>query len=107
MEVLSPNTETVTNEQGGKQSHVPHSPTCLPPRVLLDQSLILAKGKKKYGKDNWKQIPPDDHLDHALVHIFGYMVGDIQDNHLGHAICRLMMAHELLLEVNSVKGETE
>jgi hypothetical protein len=88
---------TVTNNKGGKQSKVLYGMACLPPLAVLDVARSLEVGRVKYGKDNWKQIEIDSHLNHALIHLFAYMAGDTSDDHLNHATCRLMFALELHL----------
>jgi hypothetical protein len=88
---------TVTNDKGGKQSKVIYGMDCLPPKAILDVARTLEEGRQKYGKDNWKQIEIDSHLNHALIHMFAYIAGDTSDDHLNHATCRLMFALELHL----------
>lgn len=56
---------------------------------------VLAPGAVKYGEDNWRKIPAKDHLNHALTHVFAFLAGDGQDDHLEHAACRMMMALEI------------
>jgi 5'-nucleotidase len=60
-------------------------------------------GKQSYGEWNWRRIPTSDHLNHALTHIFAYLAGDKQDDHIGHALCRLMFAQSMEL----TPGESE
>ena len=33
------------------------------------------------------------YIKHALIHCYAYALGDRQDNHLEHCMCRLMMAY--------------
>lgn len=80
------------NEHGGKQSKMEYDFTQLDPRAMFQLAGILKYGSDKYGRDNWKRITPEEHLNHALQHIFAYLAGDKQDDHLGHAFCRLMFA---------------
>lgn len=46
------------------------------------------------GYSNWHSIPLGDHVNHALTHLFAHLAGDVQDDHLEHASCRLLMALE-------------
>lgn len=78
------------NEHGGKQSKMEYAFTQLDPLAMFQLAGILQKGADKYGRDNWKKITTDEHLNHALQHIFAYLAGDEQDDHLGHAFCRLL-----------------
>jgi hypothetical protein len=87
----------VTNEKGGKQSKVLYRVDLFPPLALLDVSKVLEEGARKYAPDNWRNIDCNDHLNHALIHIFAYLAKDKQDDHLSHAACRIMMALEMKL----------
>lgn len=91
---VGPDAPISVNEAGAKQSHSPYRVDLIPPLALLDVAAILEHGARKYGENNWRGIPVNDHLNHALVHIFAHLSGDTQDNHLGHAACRLLMAKE-------------
>jgi len=82
----------VANKFGGKQSKVEYDFTQLDPLAMFQLAGILKRGADKYGRDNWKRITTEEHLNHALQHIFAYLAHDKQDDHLGHAFCRLMMA---------------
>ena len=95
IESVGPNAPTVINESGGKQSKCEFAITQIPPLILLDVAKVLQEGSEKYGIDNQYLIPKDEHLNHALIHIFAYLAGDKTDNHLTHAICRLLFATEI------------
>ena len=85
----------VTNDAGAKQSHIPYRCDLLPPKAILKVARILSEGSAKYGDDNWRGITISDQINHALTHLFAYLAGDGQDDHIGHAACRLLMAVEL------------
>lgn len=89
---VGPDAPTEVNEHGGKQSKMEYAFDQLDPLAMFDLSGILQKGSEKYGRNNWKKITPEEHVNHALQHIFAYMAGDKQENHLGHAFCRIMFA---------------
>lgn len=89
---LSPDAPISTNEQGGSQSQLNVRFDLIDAKAMFRLAAILDYGAKKYTPNNWRLIPIDDHLNHALTHIFGYLAGDTQDDHLGHAFCRLMFA---------------
>jgi hypothetical protein len=55
---------------------------------------VFDYGARKRSANNWRKVDMEDHIDHALQHIFAYLAGDKQDDHLGHAFCRLAMAVE-------------
>jgi hypothetical protein len=84
--------ETITNDNGGKQSKLPASFVLMDAKALFRLGKVLKEGAEKYERDNWRKIDTESHIDHALNHIFAYLAGDKQDNHLDHAFCRLMMA---------------
>lgn len=84
---------TVVNDRGGKQSAVPFRCDLLPPLGALEVAKVLKVGADKYGDDaNWHKVTTREHLNHALSHLFAFLAGDGQDDHLGHAACRLLMA---------------
>jgi len=89
---VSPDAPMIVNDQGGKQSHNPLRFDLIPAKELAEIALILGKGAEKYGENNWQLIPTNDHLSHALSHIYAYLAGDRSDNHLGNAACRLLFA---------------
>lgn len=92
VEGVSPDAPIVYNEQGGGQSHSPYRMDLIDPLAILEVGKALAEGAEKYGENNWKLIPIEDHLNHLLVHIYAYLAGDKSDNHLSHAICRAIFA---------------
>jgi hypothetical protein len=83
---------TVVNEQGGRQSHLDARFDCIPPVVLRLLAQCLGFGARKYGKDNWKNIPQWDHLNHAMNHINEWNRGNRDEPHLVNAIARLTFA---------------
>lgn len=54
---------------------------------------VLQYGADRYEPNNWRLIPQESHINHALIHIIAHLAGDTQDDHLDHALCRLMMAY--------------
>ena len=89
---LGKDAPTITNEQGGRQSHLPYRFDLIDPQAIFTLAEVLYQGAERHGEDNWRKIPVRDHLNHALAHIYAYMAGDTQDDHLGHAFCRMMFA---------------
>jgi hypothetical protein len=90
----------VTNDKGAAQSHTPCRFDIIPPIALFEVAKVLAEGAEKYGAYNWKNIDINDHLNHAIQHVYGHLSGDRTEEHLSHAICRLMFALELFEEDN-------
>jgi len=85
----------IKNEKGGAQSHTLCRFDIIPPVALFETAKVLKEGAEKYGVDNWRYIEINDHLNHAIQHIYGYLSGDRTEEHLSHAVCRLMFALEL------------
>lgn len=83
---------TVVNEQGGKQSHLDARFDCIPPVVLRLLAQCLGFGARKYGDENWKNIPQRDNLNHAMNHINEWNRGNRDEPHLVNAMARLTFA---------------
>lgn len=94
IEGVGPDAPTTTNEEGGSQSAIPYRCDLLPSGALLRIARVLAAGAKKHGDENWRKIPREDHLNHALMHVLSHLAGDATDDHLTHAGCRMLMAME-------------
>ena len=77
----------------GKQSRIDVAFDLICPDALFALARVLQEGREK-GRttEGWKSIPTEDHLNHALMHVYGHLQGDRQEDHLQHAFCRLMMA---------------
>lgn len=63
------------------------------PDALIQIAKTLEEGVTKYPMNNWRLIPEEDHLNHALIHLYALEEGDTQDDHLGHFLTRIMMAY--------------
>ena len=81
-----------TNDKGASQSDTPCRMDLIPPSSLLEISTVLAQGATKYGEWNWLGIPTEEHLNHALTHIYGWLAGDRTEHHLANAACRILFA---------------
>jgi hypothetical protein len=84
--------ETVVNENGGKQSKVDARFDLVDPLALKLLAECLGFGAAKYGEYNWLKISTKEHLNHALAHINAFQRGDTSEPHLINAFCRTMMA---------------
>lgn len=60
---------------------------------LIRIGKVLQYGADRYEPNNWRLIPQESHINHALIHLISHLAGDTQDDHLDHALCRLMMAY--------------
>ena len=96
---VEPDAPVITNDNGGKQSKTPYGFHLLPISALFDAAKVAKEGADKYGETfdhrNYTKIDTEDHLNHALQHIYAFLAGDKQDDHLGHAIVRLMFAYDV------------
>ena len=60
---------------------------------LLAIAKVLKEGAEKYEANNWRLIPQEEHLNHAIIHWLAYTIGDESDDHLAHFVTRIMMAY--------------
>ena len=96
---IQPDVPTVTNEQGGCQSATPYAFHFLPPNAMFAAASVAKYGAEKYRETyddrNYKKIPAEEHINHAVQHLYAYLAGDRTDDHLSHAILRAMFAYEV------------
>lgn len=92
IEGMSKDQSIVINEKGGGQSNIPYRFDLIDAKALFEMAKILSEGANKYGVNNWRLIPTEDHINHAISHLYAHLAGDRQDDHLGHAFCRAMFA---------------
>ena len=96
---VQPDVPTETNKNGGKQSKTPYAFHFLPPSAMFAAAGVAKYGAEKYGETlsdrNYKKISAEEHVNHAIQHLFAYLAGDTSDDHLAHAILRAMFAYEV------------
>ena len=88
----APQDEIVTNGEGGKQSKNEYLWTDFSASALLRVAKLSHAGCRKYGQGNWKKISKLDHIGHAVTHIFKYLSGCKEEDHLAHACWRILAA---------------
>ncbi len=88
---VSPDAPIVTNEAGGKQSKVEYAFHLCNPLALFKLAEVMQIGADRYERDNWKKIPAEQHYNHLMIHLLAWQAGDKSDDHLGHAMARMMM----------------
>nr|DAW90247.1 MAG TPA: hypothetical protein [Bacteriophage sp.] len=80
----------------------------LPPHAVFAVAQVAKQGAEKYAETLWnrnyKRIPPEEHINHAVQHLFAYLAGDESDDHLSHAILRAMFAYEVDHEQDRTDG---
>lgn len=84
--------ETIITKDGGKQSFVSARVDLIPPECLLLLGQCLGFGADKYGEENWKKIPLQDHLNHVMVHVLKFQAGDRTEPHLVNVLARGVFA---------------
>lgn len=100
----------VTRENGAKESASPYRFDILPPLAIADVAEVMAVGAIKYGIDNWKSLPAESHLNHAMQHIFAYIAGDTQEGdvieHARHVATRILFWLNCLEETKQNESRT-
>jgi len=91
-DIVNPDVPITTNEHGGSQSDVPVRFDLIDAKAMFEMAKVLDHGAKKYGANNWRLIPVEDHINHLLMHAYAYLAGDRTDDHLSHALCRATFA---------------
>jgi hypothetical protein len=91
---LVEDTTVVTNEHGGSQSHIEGDWTQLPYAALREMAICMKHGAEKYGVRNYRLIPHDEHLNHALRHLVLYCDQRKKDD-LVSAFTRLAFALDI------------
>jgi len=94
---VGPNEPIVADDKGYKTSQVPYRMDLMPGAAMLHLGHIMDYGAQSHGENNWRKGTVEDHLNKALVHVFAYLAGDAQDDHLGHFAWRAMAALEIHL----------
>jgi hypothetical protein len=60
--------------------------------VLRRMAKVMAAGVVTHGRDNWRRgLPPYVIQNHMVEHFSKWLSGDTSEDHLAHAMCRLMM----------------
>lgn len=61
--------------------------------IILMIAKTMEYGIGRYKLNNWRLIPEEDHLNHALTHLFMAEIGNTDDDHIAHFYTRIMMAY--------------
>jgi hypothetical protein len=84
---------------GAVQSSFPYKFANIPPEAMYILAEVLNYGVDKYCKDgsdttepNMRNISVKDHINHALGHIYAFLAGQTDEDHLSHALCRIVYA---------------
>lgn len=87
-----PDAETITNDKGGLQSKLAGRYDLIPGEALTRVAAVFGYGAQKYAVNNWRAIDYHEHINHAAMHLAAILADDDADDHLGHLLCRVMMA---------------
>lgn len=72
----------------------------LPPQAIRALAIHYQKGCEKYGERNWeKGIPVARFIDSAIRHIFQFLDGLDDENHLISAAWNILSAYETILRI--------
>lgn len=80
---------------GGKQEKELCRFDLINSKCVQEVAEVLSKGAERYGEKNYLLIPSKNHIGRAINHLYKYLDGNRLENHLIHAICRLMFAYEI------------
>jgi hypothetical protein len=94
---MGPAQQTTVAENGGKQSDIPYRFDLIDGPAMFAMAEVLDAGAKKYGENNWRLIPINEHLNHMIAHAYAYLAGDTSDDHLSHILCRATFAQGVAL----------
>lgn len=90
---------------GAKRSKIVERYDLLSPIGLQRAAQAAAEGAAKYGDfNNERGLTVSVYLNHALNHIFRYLAGDRDEDHLGHLAWNALFAchsEELLQDLNT------
>jgi hypothetical protein len=82
-----------THPGGGVAGKIEYRCDLLDPTAVLVVANIMHEGMKSHpDPDNWRKLPVEVHINHALTHVMMYIAGSKTEDHLGRALTRLMMA---------------
>jgi hypothetical protein len=85
----------VDQTNGGRHSKVGANFMAIPPDAVWALAQIFERGADAHHDpdgSNWRKLSVEIHLNHALFHINAWQRGLVGEDHLGHAMCRLVMA---------------
>ena len=79
-------------------AEIPYAFIDIDPKAMFAMAKVMAEGLQNHVRGGWRNVPLEKHLNNGLSHIYAYLAGDHQDEHLSHALCRVMFAVALEIE---------
>lgn len=80
---------------GAKHSKIPYRMDLIWPNALLALARIFGEGAKTHGETNYRNLDKNIVYNHLMTHLVQWKSGDQSEEHLAHALCRLVMLMEL------------
>jgi hypothetical protein len=80
---------------GAKRGVVAERFDLIPAHGLIAVAEAMAKGAARYGDDNWKGLPKEEMVNHAMRHLALWLAGDRSENHAAHAAANCLMLVDL------------
>jgi hypothetical protein len=72
---------------------IPFAYHLLPQRGLAKAAAVMRYGERKgRGGNEWRQVPKEELINHAISHLQAHLAGKHGEPHLAHACCRVLMA---------------
>lgn len=84
----------VEDERGFKSRKMDRAFHLIPPVAISKVAEVLHGGMIDHGRDNWRKAGAEEHVNRAIAHLYAFLAGDTQDDHLAHAACRVLFAME-------------
>ncbi len=80
---------------GAKRGAVREAYHLIPPLGLQAVAQAMARGSARYGDHNWRGLPPEEMVNHAIRHLVLWLSGDRSEPHAAHAAANCLMLYEL------------
>lgn len=79
----------------GKIGWIPFAFHLVPLIGLAKVAAVMRKGEVSGRGDNWRSIPVEEHINHAIGHLLSFLDSPTEYHHLSNAGCRILMALDL------------
>ena len=73
--------------------YIPFAYHLVPLEGLAKVAAVMKAGEDR--GNGWKEIPVEEHINHAISHMIAYLEGRHAQHHLANAGCRILMALDL------------